>query len=227
MEQILKLLDKPKIIAVVAETNQGKSNMLYGILDTLKEAYTTSVATYGLRCDLGEHKIHSLEELEAIRDTLIVIDEFETLFDIEDRKSRRAIENSLRLINHNNNIIILCGLPDNFKKFLSNKVNVFIFKTCRIGNFINGSRAKAVCLSYRGDELGATTLSLPLNEALIYTDEYIKTEIPYLEQYDTKRNNKQIVSKNVHIKVLHNGGKNLATNKVQKMVLKMGGTIAK
>lgn len=195
MEEILKVLDKPKIIAVVAETNQGKSNMLYALIEALQKGYAYNLATYGLRCDLGETKIHSLEEIESVKDTVIVLDEFITLFDVEDRKNRRAIENSLRLINHNNNIIIMCGLPDNFKKFLSNKVDVFIFKTCRIGNFINGSRAKYVCQAYRGNELGASSLVLPLDSALLFTREYTRINIPYLEEYDTKRNNKPLIVK--------------------------------
>lgn len=195
MEDLLKLFDKPKIIAIIAETNQGKSNMIYALIEGLQRGYKYNLATYGLHCDLGEHKIHSLEQIEGLRDTIIIIDEFQTLFDLEDRKNRKAIENSLRLINHHNNVIIICGLPDNFKKFLSNKVNVFIFKTCRIGNFINGSRAKAVCLAYRGNELGATALSLPVNQALMYTNDYTNIVIPYLEKYDTKRNNKPIATK--------------------------------
>ncbi len=85
-------------------------------------------------------------------------------------------------------------LPDNFKKFLSNKVDIFIFKKCRVGSFINGSYAKAVCLQYRGAELGATMLNMGINEALLYDGTYTKIEVPYLEKYDTKKDNKKIVS---------------------------------
>lgn len=223
MKELLPLLDKPKIVAVIAETNQGKSNLLYSLIEALREDYSFTLATYGLRCPTEGREIHSLEEMEGIRDSIILLDEFETLFDVEDRKNRRSIENSLRLINHNNNIIILCGLPDNFKKFLSNKINMFIFKTCRIGNFINGSRAKAVCLAYRGEELGATSLSLPLDAALVFTESYTRIKVPYLEKYDTKRNNKPIVSKNVQKKNVPN----CAVKNVQKTYRKASGSLAK
>ena len=37
------------------------------------------------------------------------------------------IENTLRLINHNNNILLLCGLPKNFKKIIAGKIDEFTF----------------------------------------------------------------------------------------------------
>ncbi len=193
-DYIQKLTCRPKIIAVIAETNQGKSNLLYDIITSLG-AYdpTAHVYTYGLRCDLGETKINSLGELEGIRNGVVIIDEFQTLFDIDDRKNKKAIENSLRLINHNNNILIICGLPDNFKKFLSNKVDIFIFKKCRIGSFINGSYAKMICLQYRGSELGSTILNIKVDEALLFDGNYTKIKIPYMEKYDTKKDNTKIV----------------------------------
>lgn len=194
-KNIQRLTCRPKIVAVIAETNQGKSNLLYNLIMTLNEkGEPYNLHTYGLRFDLGENKIHSLAELEGIRDSVIIIDEFQSLFDTDNRKNKKAIENSLRLINHNNNILFLCGLPDNFKKFISNKVDIFIFKKCRIGSFINGSWAKSVCLEYRGQELGSTVLELGLDEAIIYDGTYTKINVPYMEGFDTKKSNKKIVT---------------------------------
>lgn len=197
MDTIIEtLFDRPKVIGIIAETNQGKSNLLYFILSKLQEGkYTHHLYTYGLRCDLGENKIYSLGELERITDSIIVCDEFQSLFDIEDRKNRKAIENSLRLINHNNNILILCGLPDNYKKFLSSKVDTFIFKQCSLASFINGSRAKNICLQYKGAELGSSTLSMRVDEALLFDKHYTKLKIPYMKEYDTKSSNIQIVKR--------------------------------
>ena len=44
-----------------------------------------------------------VRELERARDSLIFLDEFYTLFDLDDRKKKRQIERTFRLINHNNN----------------------------------------------------------------------------------------------------------------------------
>lgn len=197
MDKIIKeMMIKPKVFAVIAEPNQGKSNLLYSlIIELSKGGYEHNLYSYGLRCDLGEKKIHSLSELESIIDSIIIVDEFNSLFDLDNSRERRAIENSLRLIYHNNNIIILAGLPDNYKKFISAKVDIFIYKTCTIGGFINGSRAKAVCLQYKGDELGSTRLQLPIDECLMFNGEYTRIKIPYVEKYDTKLKNKPIIKK--------------------------------
>ena len=174
-----KILDKPKIIGICGDVNTGKSNLVYHLLTELKKTSQFNLYSYGLRCDLGEQKIYSIAELESIKNSLIICDEYFTLFDLDDRKARRAIENTLRLINHNNNILILVGLPENFKKFISNKLDVVIYKKCNLGDFINGSRIKALCLSYKGSELGSAVLNLAINEALMWSDtHYSKINIP-------------------------------------------------
>jgi hypothetical protein len=100
----------------------------------------------------------------------------------------------LRLINHNNNIILLSGLPGNYKKFVSAKINKYIFKKCRYDDFINGSTAKKRALSYRGCEAGSSLLNLNKNEALVFDGEhYNKIIIPYMEDYDSKAHNVPII----------------------------------
>ena len=189
-----ELLDKPKIISVVGDVNEGKSNLVYNLLKEI-QGYKFNLFTYGLRCVVDkEQKIYSIAEMESVKNSVIVCDEYFTLFDLEDRKARRQIENTLRLINHNNNILILIGLPENFKKFISNKLDVIIFKKCKLGDFINGSRVKEVCMDYKGSELGSAVLNLAVNEALIWTGHYNKITVPYLKDYDTKKNNVEIVS---------------------------------
>lgn len=196
---ITELLDKPKIIGLIADVNEGKSNFLYWLIQTMQKDYNFSLYSFGLRCDLGEQKIYSVAELETITNSVVICDEFYTLFDLEDRKNRRAIENTLRLINHNNNILILVGLPDNYKKFIASKLDIVIFKTCKIGDFVNGSRVKALCTAYKGSELGSAMLAMPVDKAIVWNGHYEKITIPYLQDFDTKlKNVKILLEKNVH-----------------------------
>ena len=117
------------------------------------------------------------------------MDEFFTLFDLEDRKKRNQIENSLRLIYHNNNILVLVGLPENFKKFISAKVNVIFYKSVNFFDFINGSNVKRLILDYNGLERGSTLLNIGKDEVIVYDGSYKKYRNEYLKQYDTKLNN--------------------------------------
>ena len=190
-----KLFDKPKIIGVCADVNQGKSMLLYDILDQLK-GFDFNLYSYGLRNDLGEQKIYSVEELEVIENSIIIADEFFTLFDLEDRKKRKLIENTLRLINHNNNILVLCGLPENFKKFISAKLDLVFFKKCTIADFINGSRIKNFCMSYKGSELGSAVLNIKIDDVLCFDGKhYNKSKVNYHKKHDTKIKNVQILCK--------------------------------
>lgn len=193
-----KVFNKPKLIGVCGDSNSGKSNLIYNFIKELNENYEFNLYTYKLKADVGT-KIHSIEELELIRNSIIMIDEFFSLFDLDDRHNKRIIENTLRLIFHNNNILLLAGLPENFKKFISNKLDEIFFMKSTIGDFINGSRIKKVCLNYRGDELGSSVLNLPKNKCLYYNGlRYNKLDIPYLPEFDTKKKNVDIiVNKNV------------------------------
>lgn len=199
------LLDKPKIIGIVGDVNTGKSMLLYNILEQVAKKHTFKLYYYGLRLDFDKvdsQRIYSVAELEAVRDSLIIVDELSSLFDLDNRKIKRIIENTLRLINHNNNILIACGTPENFKKFLSAKCSSFIYKKCTIADFINGSNVKNILNAYKGSEKGSELLNLKVDECLVYSEgHYIKEKVSYLKKYDSKKEKVNIfVPKNEEIK---------------------------
>ena len=191
---IKKLFNKPKIIGVCANVNEGKSMLLYHFLEMLKKENKFNLFTYGLRLKYkNAQQVYSVGEIEQICNSLIVVDEISSLVDLENRKVKKMIENTLRLINHNNNILVVCGAPENFKKFLSGKIDYFIYKKSTLSDFINGSRIKNVLISYKGNELGSEVLNLKIDEALVYDGcHYSKINVPYYKKYDTKRDNLEI-----------------------------------
>ena len=130
----------------------------------------------------------------------IILDEVMTLWDLENRKLKRQIENTLRLLFHNNNILIISAVPENIKKFISGKLDIIIYKRVTYDDFINGSSVKKSILNYQGNERGSKLLNLDIDEAIIYDGlHYQKIKIPYLKEYDTKINNVPIlVPKSVH-----------------------------
>lgn len=196
-EKLLDLFKTPKLIGVIADANNGKSNMLYWIVKTMQERYNFKMYSYGLRMRVGgEQKIYSVEELEVIHNSVIIIDEFANMFDIDDRKEKKQIEKTLRLIFHNNNVVLLCGLPENMKKFIASKFDAMIFKKCSLSDFINGSRVKKVALNYEGQEQGAAVLNIPVDVALVYDGtHYTHVPVPYVPECDTKKNNASILQK--------------------------------
>ena len=213
---IHKLFNKPKVIGLVGNANEAKSNLIYWILDELKKNYKFQVYVYGLRCEFPNTiTVHSIEQIEQVKDSLIIVDEMFSLFDLDNRKIKAQIENTIRLIFHNNNVLFLCGLGENFKKFLSAKLTAVIFKKVTIADLINGSTVKNIVLRYKGVERGNSILNLGLGEALIFDGlDYHKIDIPYMKAYDTKAKNVPIlVRKIVQIK----GNKKLSAEHKTKL----------
>lgn len=206
MSTITKLFAKPQIIGVIADVNQGKSMTLYHIIEECRVKHTFELYQYGLRLSpRGAVQVNSIEEIESIKNSVIVIDELSSLFDLDNRKVKSMIENSLRLINHNNNVVILAGTPENFKKFVSAKLNVIFFKQSTIADFINGSRAKNILMAYRGNERGSAMLNLDVDETLVWDGKhYSKMRIPYYPSFDTKRGNESILKRVPKKTVLEN-----------------------
>jgi len=192
---MIKLFNKPKIIGICGNANEAKSNLIYWILNELTKDHKPTIYIYGLKVKLANTTdVNSIEELEQIKDGIIIIDEMTNLFDLTNRKIRRQIENTIRLIFHNNNILLLCGLGENFKKFLSAKLNAIIFKKTTIADLINGSTIKNILLSYKGSEMGTSILNLGLSEALLFDGlHYTKLNIPYMKEFDTKKDNVPIL----------------------------------
>lgn len=188
-----ELFDKPKLISIIGNTNSGKSNLIYHIVDTLQKESVFNLVTFGLKYSLpGAHEIWSLEELENIENSLIITDETFSLFDLDNRTKKKQIEQTLRLLHHQNNVLLLSLLPENCKKFIASKIDAMIFKKCTLGDFINGSLVKRVATQYKGPEAGTSLLGIKVNNALVYDGSFKMWDVPYIEKYDSKKNNESI-----------------------------------
>ena len=192
---IKKLFDKPKIIGIVADVDEGKSNLIYYLMSELSKTSAFSLYTYGLRKRIPNSQvINSVNEMEQIRNSILVIDEFFTLFDLNNRKIKNQIENTLRLIFHNNNILILAGVGENFKKFISSKLSVIFYKKVTFDDLINGSGVKKTILNYKGKESGTTLLNLSKGEAIVFSGLHFELiDVPYMKEYDSKLGNEDII----------------------------------
>lgn len=195
--RISDLFDRPKIMAVCGDVNSGKSLLVYWVIKELSKENLFNLYTYGLKIDItNSQPINSIEELEQIKNSVIIIDEVMSLWDLDNRMAKRQIENTLRLINHNNNILVICGVPENFRKFVAGKINVTLYKKVTFNDFINGSKTKQNILNYKGREKGTSVLNLEPNQVIIFDGKhYYKIIIPYLEEFDTKKDNPDIIKK--------------------------------
>lgn len=188
-----------RMIGVIGDPNTGKSQVIYRCIKTLQEKYITKMYSYGLKVKLdGVQDIHMIEELEKIHDSVIFIDEFPSLFRLSNRRAKEDFEESMRKIYHSNNIVIICGLPHNFDKFLSGLLNAIVFKQSTIVDFIQRSPVERIIKSYSGGyqvQKGNRVLTMSNDIALIYDGEhFVEVDVKYVEEGDSKRFNMPILT---------------------------------
>lgn len=186
---------EPSIICICGDINTCKSNLLYHLITEFKNFGKFNLYTYGLRNKIDNAiEVYSVEEIEQIQNSIIVIDEIMSLWDFSNRKEKRQIEKTLRLLNHNNNVILLSAIPENLVKFISGKINKYFFSKSTITDFINGSRAKQIVTNYRGVELGTNILNIQKGDTLFFDGlHYYMYNVPYYKKYDTKKGNVPII----------------------------------
>ena len=191
------------ITILMSEINQGKSMCLINIVIEYMTHYLGDVYVYGLMPEVliqmdTVRPFSSVLELEHLQNGIIIIDELNSLFNLNNRKEHRMIEKTLRMTAHHNNKIVMAGVPDNFRKFLSSLATGFMFKSLNLGSLINGSHGKRILEQYRLPEMGAFTLSIPKNKVLCYSEEIVDgskfwmDDVVYFEQFDTKLKNSNL-----------------------------------
>lgn len=187
-----------RAIGIIADVNQGKSNTIYHCIKALQNKYKVNIYSYGLHMDVaGMYKINSINELESIHDSVIFIDEFPSLFSMNNARQKEKFEESMRKVfqHTSNNIVIICGLPHNFTKFLAGLLQVIVFKQCTIEDFIQRSSPQQAVSSFKPQGMhyvgkGSEMLTMPKNIALVYnkmdTPRWTEVEIPHEKEFDSK-----------------------------------------
>jgi len=194
------------ITILMSEIDQGKTMTLVNLIIEYITEYTGDVCAYGLHKDVLRQlptvkPFYSVLELEQIQDSIIIIDEISSLFDLNNRKEHRMIEKTLRMIAHHNNKLVMAGLPDNFRKFLSSLATGFMWKSLNLGSLVNGSHGKYVLMQYKQSEMGAFTLSLDKDKVLCYSEKIVDKskfwidDVVYFPEFDTKAANGNLFEK--------------------------------
>lgn len=191
------------VIGVVADKHQGKSNMLYSMIDIIKRnAPDTNVVGFRLFVKIpGVLMLNSLVELAKIRDSYIFVDELKTIVSTDNRKEVDELLKLLQTIRHANNTIVLSGLAHNFNGKLSGEIDAWIFKQTTVISVVKRSNLDYV-LKELGDgeqqaRMNKYVLAMPKDGALIYhpymTKNWHYINVSYLEECDTKKDNQPVI----------------------------------
>lgn len=191
-----------RVIGVVADKNQGKSNLLYNIIMTLKQdAPETHVVGFRLFSKIpGVLYLNTLTELAKVRDSYIIIDELKTIVDTDNRRETNIFLEILQTLYHSNNTVVVSGLAHNFNGKLSGELEVVIFKQTTLISIIKRSNLDYILRSLRHEGQASKNeyvLSMPIDGALVYHPNMKKNwhyiHIPYIKDTDTKRDNVPVI----------------------------------
>jgi len=204
IETLADIFDDPSIrsIAVVADVNQGKTNVLNALIKAIKARYDASVWASGLRNKIeGVHTLNSVAELEVLYNSVVIVDEFPDFYDITNKRQQEMFEKSVRKIFHSNNLLIICGLPRNFNTRLGSIMQAVLFKQSTLNDFIQRSPMEKIIKSFSSHygsliQKGSDMLTMPLDLTLYHevgSKHWWELEVPYVKEGDAKKDNPLIL----------------------------------
>lgn len=190
-ENIYKtILKSGSVIALVGGTSSGKTNALYQFITSIKDSKVNKCTyfyheEYNNAFEDMQH-VSCMEDLERITNSIIFIDEFAELFKIEDRRFLPLIKTMFAQIKHNNNKLVICGLPDYFRKFIAAEVDEWVLFDISFNKIVNGSALKLFVQQLAVSFKGLTRLNVGVGNMLWRGKRYVTK---YAAEFDRKENN--------------------------------------
>lgn len=201
LEDVLR--DKSlSVIGVIGDKHQGKSILLYNMIHIIQQdAPETHIVGFRLSIHVpGVLHLNTLLELSKVRNSYVIVDELKTIVDTENRTDMQTFLEILQTIRHANNTLILSGLAHNFNGKISGELDAAIFKQTTLISIIKRSNLDYILRPLRSEGKAAKNkfmLNMPTNGALVYHPQMKKEwhyiEIPYLKEYDSKKDNEPVI----------------------------------
>lgn len=196
-----------RVIGLVGDKNQGKSGILYNICEILRQkAPNTKLVGFRMSVQFpGMLMLNDMIELSLVHDSLICLDEVKTFVDTDNRTEFNDFMTILQTLYHpyRNNTIIISGLAHNFNGKLSGELDAIIFKQTTLISVIKRSMIDNILKGLKQEGKASRnkyTLVMPIDSALIYHPRMEKhwhcIDVPYLKEYDVKRDNKPVIKWN-------------------------------
>lgn len=179
------------LTGIVGGISSGKSNLLFNMInETIRKGFKPVCYFYHNEYkELYKNKltlIEELEDLEVLRNSIIFIDEFIELLQLNKRNAGHT-EVLIRIfaqLTQNNNKIVLCGVPKYYNGFISALVDNWILCKLKFSELVGGSPLKKYIGGLSGDKVGGVSINLLAGEFL-YKGILYKSK--YLKAYDKKK----------------------------------------
>ena len=183
-----------RVFGIVGGKHSGKTTALLELIEESQNLTATKYAYFYHQeykdSVKGVTFINTLNDLEQVQNGIIFVDEFSELLQINDRHAVELIKMVIGQIEHNNNVLVLCGLPQYFNKAISGFVgDNWLLKSLNYDELVNGSGLKKYVNSLSGDYVGGTRLNVPVSKLLV---EGRFISVKYDETKDKKANRQDL-----------------------------------
>jgi hypothetical protein len=199
--KLKEIFGDKRIVALVGEKNQGKTNNLTYLIKQYRESRKDiPIFIYGFPSDIVHYlkkynvqEISSMKHLVQKRDCILILDQVERL-KLNDRRYKEELDLFVDFVYHSNVYVILCS-PNvrEFNSILGGVIERWLLKTVREDSCVNGSQLKVIIDEYKGKYKSLGAIEVPKNEMLLINNEQeIIVSCDYVKEADTKEINKNL-----------------------------------
>ena len=204
MVKLAKIFGDKRIVGYAGNRNVGKTNNIVALIEDFRKynketkiyVFGFDNTTYAYLKKLGNIlAINSLDQLVNKKDSLFIIDEMQKLH-LSDKRYKDLINDFINMIYHpeNNNKLILCS-PNlrEFNSVIGSKIEVWVVKSIRFSDLINGSPLKNAVSNYQGVYKQLNDIIMPFDKLLVLNaDVELVIDLKYVKKVDTKKGIKDI-----------------------------------
>ena len=164
-------LDNIKSVAIIGDTNTGKTNLAFSLLNNYEG--DRDIYLLGYPKKIKDYKeVSNLQDVFQLTDSIIFVDEIQRFIKIYDRKANNDLMDLISLFAHNNNTIVF---TTQLSQFITKGVEAFIdcwlmTRIADLATLKNGSKPKRIIQRTIHPTCTKWTLGLEKGEYLEYSE---------------------------------------------------------
>ena len=159
-----RLVDNNKPIAIVGESDSGKTNLLIYLSKLCKSKKQIVILGYPIKLE-GIDLISSTDDFNKLSNCVLLIDEFGIYIDKYEHGTNKKLQELIRLCAHNNvKLIVSTQISQDFDKTTESLIKTWICKQINIHTLKNGSSVKKSLQSLKHSNINSMGIRLEQNE---------------------------------------------------------------
>jgi hypothetical protein len=186
-----------RVVGICGNRNTGKTNNIFFLLNQLRKekkhkhtkiyAFGLPPSTHAYCKKLNIKLIDGLNQLQGIKDAIIILDEFQ-LLGLNDRRNKELLQSFMGFVYHNNNYVLFCSpTTREYNSIIGGYIEKWLLKAMSISDVVNGSQLKQALINYKGHYKQLDYFNVPVDEFVVLNNiEQHIIKCDYVKVIDTK-----------------------------------------